>query len=307
MRQAFVAALTELAGHDERIMLLTGDLGFMLLEPFARRFPGRFINVGVAEQNMVGIATGLAEAGMIPYVYSISPFAVLRPYEFIRNGPIYHRLPVRIVGAGGGFDYAHEGISHFAIEDIGVLRLQPGMTVIAPADHEQARSAIMGTWNLPGPIYYRLGKGDRTAIPGLDGKFALGRLQTVREGADLVMIAMGSIANEAAKAIGLLAQRGISCALAVVASVSPAPIADLMEVLSRFRVALTVEVHYLSGGVGSLVAEMIAEGCLPCRLVRCGVKTTPAGVTGSPAYMLQVHELTGAQLAETAVKTLQQI
>src|SRR5919107_1896887 len=104
MRAAFAATLTELAERDERILLLTGDLGFMALEPFSRRFPDRFFNVGVAEQNMVGLATGLAEAGFIPFVYSIVTFASLRPYEFIRNGPILHQLPVRIVGIGGGFE-----------------------------------------------------------------------------------------------------------------------------------------------------------------------------------------------------------
>ena len=103
MRGAFVRTLTELAAGDERIMLLTGDLGFMALEPFRDRFPTRFLNCGVAEQNMVGVATGLADAGFVPFVYSIATFATLRPYEFIRNGPIWHHLPVRIVGIGGGF------------------------------------------------------------------------------------------------------------------------------------------------------------------------------------------------------------
>src|SRR5262245_38381869 len=103
----------------------------MVLEPFAERFPARFINVGVAEQNMVGLATGLAEAGYLPFVYSIAPFAALRPYEFIRNGPVLHRLPVRIVGVGGGFDYGVAGPSHHGLEDVGVMRVQPGLTLIA--------------------------------------------------------------------------------------------------------------------------------------------------------------------------------
>ena len=134
MRRAFVRSLIELAEQDERVVLLTGDLGFMVLEPFAERFPDRFINAGVAEQNMLGVATGLADGGMIPYVYSIATFATLRPYEFIRNGAALHRLPVRIVGVGGGLDYGQNGITHWALEDIGVLRIQPEMTVIAPAD-----------------------------------------------------------------------------------------------------------------------------------------------------------------------------
>src|SRR5688500_14281558 len=142
MRNAFLEELLDLADEDPSVVLLTGDLGFMVLEPFAERFPDRFYNVGVAEQNMVGVATGLAEAGYRPFVYSIATFATLRPYEFIRNGPALHNLPVRVVGVGGGFDYAHNGVTHHALEDLAVMRTQPRMTVIAPADAGQARCAL---------------------------------------------------------------------------------------------------------------------------------------------------------------------
>src|SRR6058998_4414082 len=118
MRKAFVRTLIEIGAADSRVLLLTGDLGYMALEPFAQRFPDRFFNVGVAEQNMVGLATGLAEAGFIPFGYSIVTFAALRPYEFIRNGPILHQLPVRIVGVGGGVEYGNNGLSHYGLEDV---------------------------------------------------------------------------------------------------------------------------------------------------------------------------------------------
>lgn len=306
MRGPFIATLTELAKHDQRIMLLTGDLGYMVIEPFADRFPDRYVNVGVAEQNLVGVATGMAEAGLIPFVYSIVPFAVLRPYEFIRNGPIMHHLPVRIVGVGGGVDYSTNGATHFGLEDVGVLRLQPGITVIAPADHEQACSALLQSWNLSGPVYYRLEKDDRTTVPGLAGRFALGGLQLLRHGPDLAIVVMGAIASEAAKAVDLLAMQGVSCTLAVVASLNPAPAADLKALLSQFRHVLTVEVHYVNGGVGSLIAEVVAENGLPCRLVRCGVKETPTGLTGSQQYLLQTHGLTAPQLARTALSSLEE-
>src|SRR5437667_55510 len=162
MRAAFVSTLTQLAEQNSQIVLLTGDLGFMALEPFRDRHPDRFFNVGVAEQNMLGLATGLAEAGFIPFVYSIVTFATLRPFEFIRNGPILHQLPVRVVGVGGGVEYGVAGITHHGLEDVGVMRLQPGLTVVAPADHLQARTALLATWDLPGPVYYRLGKDDQT-------------------------------------------------------------------------------------------------------------------------------------------------
>ncbi len=304
MRGTLAATLTELAECDPRILLLTGDLGYMALEPFAEKFPDRFFNVGVAEQNMVGLATGLAEAGFIPFVYSIATFATLRPYEFIRNGPLRHRLPVRIVGVGGGLDYGHQGTSHHALEDIGVLRVQPGLTSIAPADYAQARAALLATWNLPGPIYYRLSKDDKTLINGLDGRFELGRLQLVREGTGAIFLALGSIATQALAAAEMLEKQGVSCAVAVVASLNPAPLNDLAVLLARFPLAFTVEAHYITGGLGSLVAEVIAEHGLKCRLVRCGVRASPDGVSGSQDYLYRRYGLSGKTLAEAVRREL---
>jgi len=151
MRTAFIETLVEIAEKDDRIFLLTADLGYTVVEPFAERFPERFMNVGVAEQNMIGISAGLAEAGFIPFVYSIVNFATLRPYEFIRNGPIFHQFPVRIVSSGGGFDYGFGGHSHYGLEDIGVMRLQEGIKIIVPSDCQQTRNALRSTWNHPGP------------------------------------------------------------------------------------------------------------------------------------------------------------
>ncbi len=300
MRGAFTRALVELAEQDPRILLLTGDLGYMALEPFSDRFPERFFNVGVAEQDMIGLATGLAEAGFIPYVYSIATFASLRAYEFTRNGPILHRLPVRIVGVGGGFEYGHNGPTHYGLEDVGVMRIQPGITVIAPADHEQTRAAFLATWDLPGPVYYRLGKDDRTTVPGLRGRFELARLQIIREGSDLLMITMGSVATEVASAAVTLADQDISCAVAVVACVNPAPVDDLIALLARFPLVLAIEAHYVVGAVGSLVSEVVAERGLGCRVLRCGIRTTPDGISGSQSYLYSTHGLSSNALVATA-------
>ncbi len=304
MRGAFAKTLAELAESDSRILLLTGDLGYMALEPFSEKFPDRFFNVGVAEQNMVGLATGLAEAGFIPFVYSIVTFATLRAYEFIRNGPILHQLPVRIAGVGGGFEYGSAGPTHHGLEDVGVMRIQPGINVIAPADYEQTRTALLATWDLPGPIYYRLGKDDRTIISGLHGRFKLGRADLIGTGKDLLIISMGSVTKEAITAAEALEDQGIACTIMVIASLTPAPTADLVEALSRFQVVLTVEAHYQIGGVGSLVSEVIAEYGLGCRLVRHGVSATPDGVSGSQNYLRHKYGVSSYALIETALEAI---
>ncbi len=302
MRKVFIDTLVELAEKDPRVLLLTGDIGYLALEPFAEKFPGRYFNAGVAEQNMVGVATGLAEAGFVPFVYSIATFSALRAYDFIRNGPALHRLPVRIVGVGGGFEYGHNGLTHYALEDVAVMRTQPGITVISPADNAQTRSALLATWNIPGPVYYRLGKDADAVVPGLEGRFERGRVQVVAEGGDLLILAMGGIAKEAAGAAEILRTKGLACTVAVMAEANPAPAGDLARLLGKFKAAMTVEAHYINGGLGSIAAEVIAERGLSCRLVRCGVGTMPAGISGGEEYMNRAYGLDRASLAGTALK-----
>lgn len=303
MRNEFVDELVALAAADERVMLLTGDLGFMVLEEFEQRFPDRFINCGVGEQNMIGVATGLAEAGFVPFAYSIATFSALRPYEFIRNGPALHDLPVRIVGVGGGFDYGHNGITHFALEDYAVMRTQPAIATVAPADADQARAAVRATADHPGPIYYRVSKrGD--SLPGLDGRFELGRLEVLREGGDAAILAIGSIAHEAVAAAAELAEDGIEVAVGLVSSFNPSPSEEISSFLSGVPAVLTVEAHYRDGGLGSLVAETIAEGGLECRLQRAGVATMPRGEAGSQAHLEDRHQLSAPHLAARLKRAL---
>jgi transketolase len=302
LRGTFVKTLVELAEHDPRVVLLTGDLGFTVIEPFAERFPERFFNVGVAEQNMVGVATGLAEAGFRPYVYSIATFATMRPYEFIRNGPVHQRLPVTIVGVGAGLEYGSNGVTHYALEDLALMRVQPGLTVVAPADYLQARTALHAVADLPGPVYLRLGKNDTVSVPGLDGRFALGRAQLLGDGSDVLLVATGSIALNAFAAMEALSAVGVGASLLVVASVSPPPVDDLVETLGGFPVALTVEAHYLAGGLGSLVSEVVAEHGLACRVVRCGVANALGGLSGSEDYLYETTGLSPEALAATAVQ-----
>jgi transketolase len=301
MRDAFARALEDLAEEDPRVMLLTADLGFSVLEPFAERFPDRFINVGVAEQCMMGLATGLAEAGLVPFVYSIATFAALRPYEFIRNGPLLHSLPVRIVGVGAGMDYGHNGVTHYSLEDVAVMRAQPEIVILAPADPAQATAAVQASGAIDGPIYFRIGKAT-AAVPGLEGRFELGRMELLGQGADIAIIALGGMAAEAVHASELLAERSIEATVGVVASVQPAPVDDLVDLLRELPLVVTVESHYRTGGLGSLVAEVIAEHGLRCRLIRHAVDAMPRGVTGTAAFLNDLHRLSGSAVAQSIAK-----
>lgn len=272
MRKAFVRQLLEIARADPRIVLLTADLGYTVIEPFTEALPERSFNVGVAEQNMIGVATGLAESGFLPFCYSIATFASLRPLEFFRNGAVLHGLPVRVVGVGGGFEYGLAGPTHYGLEDIGVLRTLPGLTLVAPADSRQTATALQETWDLPNPVYYRLGKDDTREVSGLDGRFHLGGFEIVREGRDVAILTMGAVARDASRACEKLEETSVSALLAVVSCLGPGAPEGLADTLRNFPVAVTYEAHHPVGGLGSLVAEVIAEAGLGCRLVRCAPK-----------------------------------
>ena len=304
MRGPFIRSLVQLAEQDARIILLTGDLGFQTVEPFIEKFPQRFVNMGVAEQNMVGVATGLAEAGYIPFIYSIVNFAVLRTYEFIRNGPIYHQLPVRIIGVGGGYEYGHDGITHYGLEDIGVLRIQPGIVVVAPADFKQAVTALKNTYQLHQPVYYRLSKDEKTIIPGLDGRFSMDGIELIKEGRDFLFLSMGTITTEVVQAAAQLEESGIHAAVGVVACVNPSPVSSLLRILQGYPKVMTVESHYRTGGLGSLVAEVVADHGLNCEVFRCAILDLPDGHTGSQSFM---QGLAGISREDIVTQTLKMV
>ena len=290
-------ALLEMAASDPRVFLVTGDLGWSVLEPFATRHPERFLNAGVAEANMAGLATGLAQAGYVPFIYSIATFTSMRCYEQVRNGPILHHLPVRVIGIGGGYAYGHAGPTHFALEDLAIARAQPGYTVLAPADPQQARSAVLATRDLEGPAYLRIGKGGNPAVPGLDGRFAFDRPEVVREGRELLFLATGSIVLEALAAAELLAADSGGAAVALLAHVGFEAGPALVDLLRGFPAVVTVEEGYAAGGLGSLVAETIARHGLRCQLDIRGVRRSLAGESGSEAYMRKQADLDAAALA----------
>ena len=298
MRNALVEQLCLLARDDARIFLLTADLGWSVVEAFAREFPERFLNVGVAEQNMAGIATGLAMVGYRPFIYSIANFATLRCYEQIRNGPVLHRLPVCVVGIGGGYAYGPAGPTHHAVEDLGALRALPGMRVVAPADPAQTQTVLSAALEQEDPVYLRVGKGGNVPVPGLQGRFEWNAPTIIRRGGDeVLLLATGAMAVEACAAADILLTHGITASVGVMAHLPPDHTPELVECLSGFSTVLTAEEGTLTGGLSSLVGQAIAREGLGCRLIAAGVSGRLAGPVGSRSYMLGRQGLDPASLA----------
>ena len=210
---------------------------------------------------------------------------------------------MRLVGVGAGFDYGPNGVTHYALEDVGLMRRQPELAILTPADPAQCTTAVQASSDLDGPLYFRLGRASEP-VAGLQGRFSLGHLDLIGDGTDVALIALGTMAGEAVAAADELAAEGIDATVAVVSNLAPAPVADLEALVDRVALTVTVESHYVVGGIGALVAEVMAEIGAPCRLVRAGVRAMPRGETGPSAFLNARHGIDAAGLARTVRSAL---
>ncbi|MHB8780533.1 MAG: transketolase family protein [Candidatus Geothermincolia bacterium] len=259
-RKGFGDAVTALGEADPRIVVLDADLSKSTqTEIFAKRFPDRFFDCGVAEQNMMGVAAGLASCGKIVFVSTFAIFASGRAYEQVRNTIAYPNLNVKICPSHGGVAVGEDGSSHQALEDIALMRAVPNMRVIVPADYYQAREAVKEAAGIAGPVYIRMG---RPAVPVIyddDYRFELGRANVLREGTDLSILANGVNLAEALQAAETLAGSGISAEVLDMACVKPLDREAVLATASKTGHVLTVEDHSVTGGLGGAVAELLAE------------------------------------------------
>lgn len=302
-REAYGEALRELGGRYRDIVVLDADLSKSTkTNVFAKAYPDRFFNVGIAEQNLMGTAAGLAAAGKIPFVSTFAMFACGRAFEQIRNSICYPRLNVKIAATHAGLTVGEDGASHQAIEDIALMRSLPGMTVIVPADATETHQAMAWAAEYRGPVYLRLG---RMAVPDVFGesyRFAPGQADLLAEGADLTIIACGVMVAPARRAADELTQSGLSARVLSMSSIKPL---DREAVISASRdtgAVVTCEEHTVIGGLGSAVAEVLGESA-PAPLERVGVLDT-FGESGTPDALLAKYNLTVADIVRAAKRVV---
>jgi transketolase len=304
MRDAFVRRLTTLAEKDPRIFLITGDLGFGVLTNFREKFPDRYLNAGVAEQNMTGLATGLALEGRIVFTYSIGNFSTLRCLEQIRNDAAYHDANVKVVSVGGGFSYGALGISHHATEDVAVLRAMPGLTVLTPGSRREAADATEAAATTRGTCYLRLDKSFGDEQEGGGAPFVVGKARRFREGKDAAIVAMGGVLCEALAAADVLAAGGLHCRVLSIGTMKPLDREAILSACRETGGVVTVEEHVLEGGLGSAVAETCLDaGVSPKRAVRLGLGSEFCSVVGSQEYLRRRYGLDRTAI-EAAVRDI---
>lgn len=304
MRTAFIQALNEMADGDERVCLIVGDLGYSVIDDFANRHPDQFVNAGVSEQNMIGLAVGMAMTGKIVFTYSIGNFGTLRCLEQIRNDVCYHRVNVKVVTVGGGLAYGNLGVTHHATEDVAILRSLPNMTVVAPGDPVEARLATRAVVALDGPAYLRLGKAGEPVVHEREPDFGLGRAITLHEGTDVTLIASGGMLATADRVSRSLAGQGLGVRLLSMHTVKPLDGEAVKSAARETRYVFTLEEHSVEGGLGGAVAEVLAE-LEPdhAPLKRIGLRPEFNKTVGDQNYLKSMHGLD----EESVHKTIQQI
>lgn len=303
MRNAFMSTLIELAKEDERLFLLVGDLGYSVVEPFIEKFSNRFINVGVAEQNLIGIAAGLALSGKIVFVYSLANFPTLRCLEQIRNDLCYHNANVKIVAIGAGVTYGTHGITHFATEDIAIMRALPNMTVIAPGDPIEVSQATKAIVAINSPCYLRLGKGGEPNIHVAPVKYEIGKGLILREGKDAALITTSNMLQETVQAAECLAQEGIFVRVISMHTLKPIDKILIAESAKKCNHILTIEEHGSIGGLGAAVAEVLVtlKGKRPI-FHQLSLSDTNWKTLGCQQYLRKIAGLTQANIVSLVRK-----
>lgn len=305
MRTAFLNELFELAKQDPRVVFMTGDLGFSVVEKFMQELPNQFVNAGVAEQNMTGMAAGMALSGKTVFTYSIANFPTLRCLEHIRNDVCYHNANVKIVSVGGGFAYGSMGATHHATEDLGVMRMLPGITVIAPGDPLEARCATRAVVEQAGPCYLRLGKAGEPEVHKGTIDFRIGKAVLFREGGDLTLISTGGLLQTAAKVADALAGQGIEARVLSMHTLKPLDTESVLAAARETGTVFTLEEHSITGGLGGAVAEVLAENeDAPVVFRRIGLPPVFSPHLGTQEYMQRQHGLDPQSIVELVLTSL---
>ena len=300
MRNHLIAELERIAADDPKVMVLTADLGYSVLDSFSRRFPSRCINVGICEQNMTSVAAGLALEGNTVYTYSIGNFPVMRCLEQVRNCVCYHNANVKIIAVGGGFVYGQLGMSHHATEDLAITRALPNMRVFCPADPDEAVKALRAANEIDGPSYIRLARGGEPLLHSGIVDYDVHRILPLKDGGRVAVLATGPVLAEALAAAEVLRGDGIEIGVYNCINLKPFDIDSLRSIAGRYDALISVEEHNVVGGLGSIIADSLLEvspTTMP-RLVKLGLRDEYTSIVGSQQYLRRYYGLAANDIVE---------
>lgn len=294
MRTAYLDTLYELASRDKRVYALISDNGAIVYDKYRRDFASQYLNLGISEANMLGMAAGMASCGKIPFAYTIGAFLAYRAFEFIRNDICLQKQNVKIVGTGAGEVYSALGPTHHSTEDLGGLRTLPHLTILCPASPLEVKKATQAAYEQEGPVYLRLGTNKEPEIYNNDYLFKIGKGVTLKDGKDITLIGTGSILKDILDAVNKLQQEGITARVINIHTLKPVDKELIMKAIEETKKIITIEDHSVIGGLGSAVAEIIAESGKGVAFKRIGLHDFSKGY-GS---YTQVKELNGIGIGQ---------
>jgi len=304
MRDHFIRQLEKHVEKNRNIILITGDLGFGVFDKFRNEYPRNFINAGVAEQNMTGVATGMALEGKIVFTYSIANFSTLRCLEQIRNDACYHNANVKIVSIGGGFSYGPLGISHHATEDISIMRSLPDITIFSPTGLWETLEATKATIETPGTCYLRLDKSHGPDFTKHNDDFSVGKNRVLLKGDTCAIFVTGGILEEVIEATEILKRDEIYPQIISVHTLKPFDTIGFLEQVKKTEIIFTVEEHTLDGGLGSIIAEQIVDNNLSnIKLTRIGLLSQFSSIVGSQKYLRKCYGIDAESIANRIKKS----
>ena len=304
MRTAFVEEVTKLARKDKNLWILTGDLGFSVFDDFQKEFPAQYLNVGVAEQDLISVAAGLAMSGKKVFVYSISTFLTMRPLEQIRNDLCYQNLPVYLIGGGSTFSYSTFGCTHFPLEDFGLMRLLPNMAVMAPGDPLEVRALIRDVYKRNSPAYIRIAKNGEPIVHATDDVISLGRASKIRDGKDISVLVSGRQLANALSAVVTLKKGNINCRLLSFHTAKPLDEVAIIKAAKETNGLVVVEEHFKNGGLGTAVAETLVQEGISVPVINIGIDDEFPEGSGSQDYFLKKYGLTPEGIIKAVNKIL---
>jgi transketolase len=305
MRDAFVRKLIEFARNDDSVYLITSDTGFMVLDEFQKLFPERFLNIGISEANMIGVAAGLALSRKKVFVYAIVPFVTMRCFEQVRVDLCYQNLPVKLIGIGGGLTYGTAGSTHHSIEDIAVMGCLPNMNVLCPGDPIEVEGLMEESLKLTGPSYLRLGKSGEKVIHNIiTPSIKIGKGIVIEEGKDVAIIATGNMLENALNVCEMLKKKDIYPELISMHTVKPIDEELIIEVSKRCKTVITIEEHNYIGGLGDRVADIILKNDLAVRFRRFAIPDKYSYKAGSQEFLRKTYGLTAKQIFNSVIDLL---
>lgn len=291
MQKKYINCIYNLIKKDRNVISCLSDSGTDYDEMIAREFPNQVINFGISENNKVAAAAGMAKFGKIPFVYTTNAFLSYRSYEFIRNDVCLQNTNVKLVGMGCGLSWSTLGSTHHTTEDLSALKVLPNLTILSPCSPRELEYCINGAYKIKGPVYIRIGMGGEKEVYDKDYKFKIGKNNTVKDGKDLLIYTTGSIISNVIEAVEKLEKKGYSIKIVNISSIKPFDVKSIINNSKDFKTIVSIEEHSIIGGIGSSIADVIAENNLNSKLVKIGLNDTFAKGYGTHQEVLKMNKL----------------